>query len=265
MKIITSFLVTGLGILVSDASAATYYVDFGNNSLTSAGLYLMNGAADANTPTTAQLITNLSIGSSGLSMSSSAVVNGTGKGGTFVGGGGTNGVGSGMLSGARPDWFVSSGYETSCDKGWQDLASGGNNWDNTLTFSGLQASTTYTFTILSLRANDGMTGTGQWSVGFSEGASGITGQSFSGKNWAGSDLSGSFDSTVSVDSGAGKGGQLIYTFTTGDVAPDSFNLNLSGNWNLNMIQIDAMQIPEPAVASLGLLGVALLGVRRRRA
>lgn len=264
MKIITSFLITGLGILVSGASAATYYVDFGNNDLTSTNQYLMDGAAGANTPTTATRITNLGIGDSGLSMSSSAVVNGTGGPGTFVGGGGTNGAGSGNLPATKPDWFADSGYEAGCDKGWQDLASGSNQ-RNTLTFSGLQASTTYTFTILSLRANNGMTGTGQWAVNFGGDSSGVTGQSFSGKDWAGSDLSGSFDSTVSVDSGAGKGGQLIYTFTTGDTAPDSFNLNLSGNWNLNMIQIDAMQIPEPAVASLGLLGVALLGVRRRRA
>lgn len=265
MKNTLLFLVAALGLLVTDANATTYYVDFGNNNLNGTGNYLMDGAANANTLNKAQPLSPLSIGSSGLTLSSSAELNGTGNGGTFIGGGGTNGVGTSTIP---TDSTLLNNYKNneSLNKGWQDLASGkGESQAQSLTFSGLQANTTYTFTFLSIRANDGMTGTGTWGMSFSEEGN-VFNQNFSMLGYNGQDATGAYTfNSATVESGIGKGAELTYSFTTGDVVPDSAMLNLSGNWNLNMAKIDIASVPEPTTASLGLLGLVLVAVRRRRA
>ncbi|WP_418167923.1 PEP-CTERM sorting domain-containing protein, partial [Akkermansia sp.] len=68
--------------------------------------------------------------------------------------------------------------------------------------------------------------------------------------------------TLFSESGAGEWALVEYTFT---VTKDNTTLSLTSNGTGNINALALSSIPEPATASLGLLGLAVLAMRRRRA
>lgn len=129
-----------------------------------------------------------------------------------------------------------------------------NDSGSTMTFAGLAANTTYSFTLLSVRANDFYFGEGTYALAYDGSAAGVT-----------TTLTGSGTQTDNVITGFAEGNgsglnarEITWSFTTGDVAEDAV-LSLSGDWNVNAIII----IPESSTTILGALGFLAL-LRRRR-
>ncbi len=161
------------------------------------------------------------------------------------------------------DW--QSGYATDFGNIWQRGANSSQNGDDsvvtgTMVFSGLLPNYEYTFTLLSVRANNFLNDShpGTFGMTYGGGTSGIS-ATLSG--------AGTLDSDTKVVSGVMTGNseglnarEISWSFTTGETPEDAF-IALTGSWNVNAIVIEA--IPEPGVAGLALLG-ALALLRRRR-
>lgn len=139
---------------------------------------------------------------------------------------------------------------------WQQGANGDSS-PGTMTFTGLQANTAYTFTLLSVRANGFLTDSGTYALNYDGGSAGVT----TGLQGAGT-LSGNTVTGASTGNGSGLNArEITWSFNTGDTPADAV-LNFTGDWNVNAVIIDA--VPEPSAALLGAFGLLAL-LRRRRA
>ena len=136
---------------------------------------------------------------------------------------------------------------------------GSANGNFTMSLNNLSAGT-YTLTMLVGRGNN--YGTGNTSS-FSIDGSGISNISASLDDY--STGSGATLNGVTVTGNTHTGNWMLITYTF-DVAADGTQLNIQsqgGTGNINALALAS--VPEPATASLGLLGLAVLLVRRRRA
>lgn len=258
-----SFLCASLG-----ASASTVLINFGNVNVAAS---LINEVGDSTvvdaSSRTWNQVTQRSISGqvtlqtsegtdSGISMSGSC---GTGIGdqGTFNGGTAYTGE-SNLLNKYRDN------YST----GWQGGINGGNQGANVMNLSfSLHAGQTYTFTLLSARANsfnDNNLENSWFKLSPSvDGA--ISGLTTILTTDAGS-IAGSSEEVGGVNSAGGASGEnaaeVSWTFT---VTEDT-DVTLTSPWryNLNMLEITTQAVPEPATASLGMFGVGFLLLRRRR-
>lgn len=134
-----------------------------------------------------------------------------------------------------------------------DSPTGGPNVTSTLAFAGLAANTSYTFTLLSVRANGFLTDSGAYALEYDNVglAPALTG--------AGTVVGNVVTGAATGNASGLNAREISWSFTTG-ATPGAAALKLTGDWNLNAIII----VPEPSTALLGGFG-ALLVLRRRRA
>ncbi len=132
------------------------------------------------------------------------------------------------------------------------------------TLSGLAANTTYYLYVL----GNGGSSTNKTSMTLSGGVSGVTGSLMDGYEGAGTVAGSTFQGTTD-SSGVGmewsfttnSAGQVTLTYERSAAAgADVVNADIG----LNGFMLATEPIPEPATASLGLVGLAALLVRRRR-
>lgn len=132
------------------------------------------------------------------------------------------------------------------------------------TLSGLAANTTYYLYVL---GNNGFS-TNKTSMALSGGVSNVTGSLMDGYEGAGTVTGSTFQGTTD-SSGVGmewafttnNSGQVTLTYErSAGAAADVVNADVS----LNGFMLATEPIPEPATASLGLLGLAALLLRRRK-
>lgn len=132
------------------------------------------------------------------------------------------------------------------------------------TLGGLAANTTYYLYVL---GNNGLS-TNKTSMTLSGGVSDVTGNLMDGYEGAGTVAGATFQGTTN-SSGVGmewafttnSAGQVTLTYERPSAAGVA---DLSSNISLNGFMLATEPIPEPAAASLGLLGLASLMMRRRR-
>ena len=126
----------------------------------------------------------------------------------------------------------------------------------TMQMRGLSAGS-YTLTMLVGRGNPFGTASSTYDLtGNIEGLSATLLDYSAGSN---ASLSGT---TLSSEFGEGEWALVEYTFT---VTEDNTTLSLTSNGTGNINALALSSIPDPATASLGLLGLAVLAMRRRRA
>ena len=256
----TLFLAALITLSSIAVQAATVVITFGVNSLAQ-GTSSMDG-----TYLGEQGKVNLiKTGSSGGSYTSGALKNfdGSSTGITLVTGAGACG-GQGVLT---ADNIQSSHNPDNSSKFFDtfgsDITTGNNggcinknSGSYTMQMRGLSAGI-YTLTMLVGRGNSFGTASSTYDLtGNIEGLSATLLDYSAGSN---ASLSGT---TLFSESGAGEWALVEYTFT---VTEDNTTLSLTSNGTGNINALALSSIPEPATASLGLLGLAVLAMRRRRA
>lgn len=256
----TLFLATLIMFSSIAVQAASVVITFGVNSLTQ-GTSSMDGTYLGEQGKVNQIKT----GSSGSSYTSGALKNfdGSSTGITLVTGAGACGT-QGVLTADN----IQSSYNPDnsnkfFDTFGSDITTGNNggcinknNGSYTMQMRGLSAGS-YMLTMLVGRGNAfGTTSSSYDLTGNIEGLSATLLDYSAGSN---ASVSGT---TFSSEFGAGDWALVKYTFT---VTEDNTTLSLvsNGSGNINALALDS--IPEPATASLGLLGLAALAMRRRRA
>ncbi len=151
-------------------------------------------------------------------------------------------------------------------KGGVSKSGNGSNSASLFTLSGFQASTTYTITLLCGRSNTYPSGdnTCGFSVSGIEGLASLTASAVT-TGYAGAPVIGENGSVTGIGVNAKEMTEITWTFTTGEDT-DGLDLSLvgTGDYNVNMIEINSLNVPEPATASLSLLGLGLLVLRRKR-
>lgn len=263
----TLFLAGSLLCASLGASASTVLINFGNTAVPvslineNSNATVVDGSGRTWNQVTQKSLSNVALQTSegvasGISMSGSCG-GGIGNIGTFNAGTTYDG-GSALLNKYRDN------YSTA----WQGGVNGGNQSGNAMNLSfSLQAGQTYTFTLLSARANTYPDNnlTNSWFRLSPTVAGAISDLTTTLTTDAGS-IGGSSEQVEGINSEGGSSGQnateVSWTFTV----MENTDVTLTSPWryNLNMLEITTQAVPEPATASLGMFGVGLLLLRRRR-
>lgn len=257
----TLFLAALITLSSIAVQAATVVITFGVNSLTQ-GTSSMDGTYLGEQGKVNQIKT----GSSGNSYTSGALKNfdGSSTGITLVTGASACGSGGILTADNIQNSHNLENSNKFFDTFGSDMTTGNNGGGcinknpgpYTMQMRGLSAGS-YTLTMLVGRGNPfGTTSSTYDLTGNIEGLSATLLDYSAGSN---ASISGT---TLSSEFGAGEWALVKYTFT---VTEDNTTLNLTSNGTGNINALALSSIPEPATASLGLLGLAVLAMRRRRA
>ena len=261
----TLFILAAMAAAAVAAQASTVLISFGINS--GNGTAVVDGTYLGES---GQKVNKISTGSSSSYTSGTLVTSGgdaTGitltTGGVCCGSGGvlTDATAKDSALGLGNKFYDIFGQDMSTGNpmGGVVNTSGSANANFTMSLNNLSAGT-YTLTMLVGRGNN--YGTGNTSS-FSIDGSGISNISASLDDY--STGSGATLNGVTVTGNTHTGNWMLITYTF-DVAADGTQLNIQsqgGSGSINALALAS--VPEPATASLGLLGLSVLLMRRRRA
>lgn len=261
----TLFILTTMLAATVAAEASTVLISFGTAS--SGGTSVVEGTYLGES---GQKVNKITTGSSSSYTSGTLVTTGEGSTGiTLTTGGVCCGSGGVLTDATAKDSAIDGHNNKFYDVFGQDMSTGnpmggvinvagGANGNFTMSLNNL-SSGTYTLTMLVGRGNNYGTG---FTSSFSINGTGISNISASLDDYSTGSAATLNGSTVTGNTHTGDWMLVTYTF---DVDADGTQLNIQsqgGSGSINSLALTS--VPEPATASLGLLGVAALMIRRRR-